>query len=104
MKQEKYGIFLSQKKYVKHILKRYGMEDCKLVCTPMNTGRSLSSNDDSPIVKHLEYRSMIGSMLYLECTKPYIIHAVGIVGCFRANPKESHIEVVKRIFEYLQGT
>ena len=32
------------------------------------------------------------------------MHAVGIVGRFQANPKESHLQVVKRIFKYLQGT
>jgi len=32
------------------------------------------------------------------------MHAVGIVGRFQANPKESHLQAVKRIFKYLQGT
>ena len=29
---------------------------------------------------------------------------MGIVGRFQANPKESHLHAVKRIFKYLQGT
>jgi len=32
------------------------------------------------------------------------MHAVGIVGRFQENPKESHLQVVKRIFKYLQET
>jgi len=32
------------------------------------------------------------------------MHAVGIVGRFQANPKESHLQEVKRIFKYIQGT
>jgi len=32
------------------------------------------------------------------------MHAVGIVGMFQANPKETHLQVVNRIFKYLQGT
>ena len=32
------------------------------------------------------------------------MHAVGIVGIFQANPKETHLQAVKRIFKYLQGT
>ena len=43
------GILLSQAKYLKKILKKYGMEDCKPVSTPMRTECNLSSNDDSPI-------------------------------------------------------
>ena len=82
------GIFLSQAKYLKKILKKYGMEDCKPVITPIITGCNLSSNDDSPMVNQPEYRSMIGSLLYLTGTRPDIMHAVGIVGRFQANPKE----------------
>eukprot|EP00253_Pinus_taeda_P034331 PITA_34331 len=37
-------------------------------------------------------------------TRSDIMHAVGIVGRFQANPKETHLQAVKRIFKYLQGT
>ena len=47
---------------------------------------------------------MIGSLLYLIGTRPYIMHAMGIVGRFQGNPKETHLQAVKRIFKYLQGT
>jgi hypothetical protein len=80
------------------------MEECKPVSTPMITGCNLSTNDDSPMVNQPKYRSMIGSLLYLTGTRPYIMHAVGIVGRFQANPRESHLQAVKRIFKYLQGT
>eukprot|EP00253_Pinus_taeda_P023001 PITA_23001 len=95
---------LSQTKYLKQILKKYGMEDAKPVCTPMVTGCSLSANDESAAVHQPNYRSMIGSLLYLTGTRPDIMHAVGIVGRFQANPKETHLQAVKRIFKYLQGT
>eukprot|EP00253_Pinus_taeda_P013491 PITA_13491 len=86
------------------MLKKYGMEDAKPVCTPMVTGCSLSANDESAAVHQPTYRSMIGSLLYLTGTRPDIMHAVGIVGRFQANPKETHLQAVKRIFKYLQGT
>ena len=38
VQQNKDGIFLSQTKYLKEILKKYGMEDSKPVCIPMVTG------------------------------------------------------------------
>lgn len=104
VQQNKDGIFLSQTKYLKQILKKYGMEDSKPVCTPMVTGCSLSSNDESTAVQQPTYISMIDSLLYLTGTQPDIMHAVGIVGRFQANPKESHIQEVKMIFKYLQGT
>eukprot|EP00253_Pinus_taeda_P004411 PITA_04411 len=104
VQQNKDGIFLSQTKYLKQILKKYGMEDSKPVCTPMVTGCSLSANDNSAAVHQPTYRSMIGSLLYLTGTRPDIMHAVGIVGRFQANPKEAHLQAIKRIFKYLQGT
>ena len=69
----------------------------------MVIGCSLSSNDESTTVHEPTYRSMIGSLLYLTGTRPDIVHAVGIVGRFQANPKESHLQAIKRIFKYLQG-
>eukprot|EP00253_Pinus_taeda_P006803 PITA_06803 len=104
IQQKEGGIFLSQTKYLKQILKKYGMEDAKPVCTPMVTGSSLSANDESAVVHQPTYISMIGSLLYLTGTRPDIMHAVGIVGRFQENPKESHLQAVKRIFNYLQGT
>ena len=91
------GIFLSQAKYLKQILKKYGMEDCKPVSTPMITRCNLSSHDDSPTVNQLEYRSMIGILLYLTGTRLDIMHAVGIVRQFQTNPKESHLQTIKII-------
>jgi len=80
------------------------MEDAKLVCTPMVTGCSLSANDESAAMRQPTYRSMIGSLLYLTGTRPEIMLAVGIVRKFQENPKETHLQAVKRIFKYLQGT
>eukprot|EP00253_Pinus_taeda_P004890 PITA_04890 len=104
IQQNEGGIFFSQTKYLKQILKKYVMEDAKPVCTPMVTGCSLSANDESAALHQPTYRSMIGSLLYLTGTLPDIMHAVGIVGRFQANPKETHLQAVKRIFKYLQGT
>eukprot|EP00253_Pinus_taeda_P003975 PITA_03975 len=104
IQQNEGGIFLSQTKYLKQILKKYGMEDAKPVCTPMVTGCSLSANDESAAVHQPTYRSMIGSLLYLTGTRPDIMHAVGIVGRFQANPKETHLQAVKIILKYIQGT
>ena len=65
IQQNEGDIFLSQTKYLKQILKKYGMEDSKPVCTPMVTRCTLSANDESTTVHQPTYRSMIGSLLYL---------------------------------------
>ena len=48
--QKENGIFISQSKYVKEMLKKFQMEDCKPVSTPMITGCKLSKDDESPEV------------------------------------------------------
>jgi uncharacterized membrane protein YciS (DUF1049 family) len=61
--QRSEGIFLSQEKYLREMLKRFQMEDSTLVTTPMVTGCKLSKDDDSPNVGQSSYRSMIGILL-----------------------------------------
>ncbi|XP_070005481.1 secreted RxLR effector protein 161-like [Nicotiana sylvestris] len=50
------------------------------------------------------YRGMIGSLLYLTASRPDIVFSVGFCARFQANPKESHLTIVKRILRYLKGT
>jgi hypothetical protein len=102
--QKSEGIFLSQEKYLREMLKRFQMEGSKAMGTPMVTGCKLSKDSDSPDVDQSSYRSMIGSLLYITASRPDIMHVVGIVGRYQATPKQSHLLVVKRIFRYLKET
>jgi hypothetical protein len=81
------GMFISQEKYLREMLKRFQMEDSKPVGTPMVTGCKLSKYDDSPTVDQSSYRSMIGSLLYITTSRLDIIHAIGMVGRYQAAPK-----------------
>jgi hypothetical protein len=102
--QRNQGIFISQTKYIIEMLKRFGMEDCKPVITPMQTSCKLRKYDDSKSIYQRQYRSMIGSLLYVTTSRPYVTQVVGQVARFQATPKESHVLAVKRIFRYLKGT
>ena len=53
--QLKHGIFVTQSKYIKEILKTFGLEESKLVSTPMATGNKLSKNDVSAKVNQKMY-------------------------------------------------
>ena len=50
------------------------------------------------------YKSMIGSLLYVTTTRPYVMQAVGLVYRFQLIPKETHVTTVKIILRYLKGT
>jgi hypothetical protein len=101
--QRNQGIFISQTKYIREMLKRFGMEDYKPVTTPMQTSCKLRKNDDSKSTYQRKYRSMIGSLIYVTTSRPNVMQAVGQVARFQATPKESHVLAVKRIFRYLKG-
>jgi hypothetical protein len=98
------GIFISQTKYIREMIKRFRMEDCKPVITPMKTNCKLSKDDDSKSTNQRQYKSMIGSLLYVTTSRLDVMQAVRQVARFQAAPKESHVLVVKRIFRYLKGT
>jgi hypothetical protein len=80
------------------------MEDFKPVITPMQTSCKLSKDDDSKSTNQRQYRSMIGSLLYVTTSRPYVMQAVEQVAQFQTAPKESHVLAVKNIFRYLKGT
>ena len=86
------------------MLNFFGMEDCKLVSTPMIAGCKLSKDDELKEVDQRHYKSMIGSLLYVTTSRPDVMQAVGLVARFQANLKEELILEVKRIFRYLKGT
>ena len=85
--QMKDGIYITQSKYIKEILKTFRMEDSKPVGTSMSTRHKLSKNDDSKEVNHTTYRSMIGKLQYVVLIRPNIALAVNIVARIFANPK-----------------
>jgi hypothetical protein len=65
IKQTKEGTFVYQAKYTKDILKKFKMDDLKPLSTPTSTTTTLDADEDREPVDQKEYRSMIGSLLYL---------------------------------------
>ena len=102
--QSEKRIFISQTKYIKEMLKKFKMKESKPVSTPMVTGCKLSKDDESLEVDHTMYKSMIGSLLYVTTTRPYVMQAVGLVARFLSSPKETYVDAIKRILRYLKGT
>ena len=104
IKQTKDGIFINQSKYIKELLKRFGLEDTKSKGTPMSSTLKLDKDEKGKEVDTKKYRGMIGSLLYLTVSRPDIMFSVSLCAHFQACPKESHLLAVKRIFKYLSGT
>jgi hypothetical protein len=85
-------------------MKKFNMAELKSVSTLMSSVASLGPDEDGEVVDQREYRSMIGSLLYLTATRPGIQFTVGLCARFQASPRSSHRTVVQRIFRYLKHT
>ena len=104
IKQCTEGIYLSQGKYICELLNKYNLKDSRSVSTPMATGVQICKDENGKSVDSTKYRGMIGSLLYLTASRPDIMFAVCVCARYQADPKESHLLLVKRIFRYLRGT
>nr|GEZ02586.1 hypothetical protein [Tanacetum cinerariifolium] len=74
------------------------------VPTPMVEQAKLKLNLVGTPVDHTDYRSMIGSLMYVTSSRPDIMFATCMCARYLANPNEHHVSAVKRIFRYLKGT
>jgi hypothetical protein len=104
VKQMKQGTFVYQAKYTKDLMKKFNMVELKPVSTPMSSAASLGPDEDGEAVNQREYKSMIGSLLYLTVTRPDIQFVVGLCARFQSSPRSSHRTIVQRIFRYLKHT
>jgi hypothetical protein len=104
VEQSEKGIFICQQKYATDILKRFKMNKCKPTDTPIATGTKLSKQDEGTTIDYTLYKRLVGSLMYLTTTRPYIMYAVSLISRFMENPKISHWKVGKRILRYIAGT
>lgn len=104
IKQTKDEIFINQSKYCKELLKRFDMDTCKDIATPMGSRTYLDQDESRTPIDITKYWGMIGSLLYLTASRPDIMFSVCLCAWFQSSPKESHLSAVKRIMKYLKGT
>jgi len=104
IKQTQDGTFVHQGKYTKDVLKKFDMGEAKPLLMPMSTMTALDVDEDGELVDQKEYRSMIGSLLYLTAMRLDIHFAVCLCARFQASSHTSHKQVVKRIIKYLRFT
>ncbi|GJY66326.1 hypothetical protein Tco_0468564 [Tanacetum coccineum] len=98
------GIFFNQSKYIKEMLKKFGLEDSKPMKTPMSSNTKLTKDKECESVDSTKYQGMIGSLLYLTTSRPDIMFSVYLCARFYEAPKTSYLEAVKHIFQYIKGT
>ncbi|KAL0543826.1 hypothetical protein IC582_018931 [Cucumis melo] len=104
IKQGSEGMFISQEKYAKNLVKKFGLDQSQHKRTLVATHAKITKDMVGTEVDHKLYRSMIRSLLYLTASRPDIAYAVGICAQYQSDPRTSHLNVVKRIIKYVHGT
>ena len=101
---------LSQNRYIRKILEKAGLHDCKPVSTPMDPNialRKTEASDKNEERTHtkIDYAASIGELLYAaHATRPDILYAVITLAQFTEKPSTEHWTALKRVYRYLKGT
>ena len=82
IKQTSKETMIHQQKYVKELLKQFGMQSANPIYTPIFPSIRLVLDDVSLLVEKKSYRDMIGLLLYLTASRPDIVFSVGLCACF----------------------
>ena len=104
MYQRDDGIFTSQDKYVKELLRKFKLEDSSSAKTPIATATKLDQDPKGKRIDSSLFRGMIGSLLYLTVSRLDIMFATCLCARFQDDPRESHLMAAKRIFRYIKRT
>ncbi|XP_072067879.1 retrovirus-related Pol polyprotein from transposon TNT 1-94 [Arachis hypogaea] len=90
-------LYLSQEKYIKKVLQRFGMNDSKCVASSfaphfkLSTKQCPTTDEEKQAMDEIPYASAVGSLMYaMVYTRPDIAHAVGTVSRFLSNPGKEH--------------
>jgi hypothetical protein len=100
---------LDQGKYVRELLDKHDMLDCKPSCLPMDHGFLAAIAKQTPVpltsTDRDIYPSLLGSLHYAAvCTRPDISTALSILGSAQANPMVPHMQALKKVLRYLKGS
>ncbi|GJY27143.1 ribonuclease H-like domain-containing protein [Tanacetum coccineum] len=71
--------------------------------TPIDTEKKLGP-EGSPVTDPTLYRSLAGSLQYLTFTRPDLSYAVQQLCLYMHDPREPHLNAMKRVLRYLRGT
>ncbi|XP_026400076.1 uncharacterized protein LOC113295966 [Papaver somniferum] len=104
VQQTERGIFINQQRYADRILKRFKMDNCNPILTPVQERLKLKKYGSGELVNPTDYKCPLGCLRYLTAKRPDIRYAVGLVSRFMESPRQSHLQAAKCILKYVKGT
>ncbi|GKD73097.1 cysteine-rich receptor-like protein kinase 8, partial [Tanacetum coccineum] len=95
------GIFISQHKYTKELLKEGVVLNNKPYKLPMDHNLILQADAGTHLLNPEVYRRSIGQLIYLTVTRPDICYTVQLLSQFMQSPTYVHMHAVKHLLRYL---
>uniref|UniRef100_A0A1Y1K3D6 Reverse transcriptase Ty1/copia-type domain-containing protein n=1 Tax=Photinus pyralis TaxID=7054 RepID=A0A1Y1K3D6_PHOPY len=97
-------LYLSQRKYLEDVLRRFNMNNCNPVATPMEIQTKKITRSESEFTKK-PYRELIGCLMYIAyATRPDLCAAVGYFSQFQSCATDEHWIGAKRILRYVKSS
>nr|GEX66723.1 hypothetical protein [Tanacetum cinerariifolium] len=93
------GIFINQAKFALEIFKKFGMDLCDPVDTPMVDRLKLDEDPLGIPVDQARFCSMVGSLMYLTASRPDLVFVVCMCARYQASPTIKHLEALKQIMQ-----
>ncbi|EOY19734.1 Copia-like retrotransposable element, putative [Theobroma cacao] len=97
-------IILHQQKYATELLKKFKMQNCKAISTPIAANVKFSLSNNEELADATLYRRLIGSLLYLSSSGPDIMFSTSLLSRFMHQPTVTHLSAAKRILRYIKGS
>lgn len=106
------SISIDQRHYIETVLRRFKMENCNPVASPMEGGDQRVSDEMCPRnaaeqqeMDAIPYQAAIGSLMYAaQISRPDICYAVCTLSRYNNNYGREHWTAAKRVLRYLKGT
>ena len=100
-------IRLHQRRYINSILKKFGIENCKPVVTPLLPKAKFSRDNDEPLntEERVSYKLLIGILMYLiVCYRLDLVYTMSILSKYLNKPTREHLRAAKYVLRYLNKT
>lgn len=96
---------VSLRGYIQQTARRFGLGDSKPARTPMDEQYAHGGSEDTLLPNNVEYRSLVGALLYIAVNaRPDIAAAVSVLGRRVNQPSQADWVAAKRVVRYLRGT
>ena len=100
--RSKHEISLCQRKYVLEILEDTGFLGVKPSRFPAKENVTLIQGDEDLLEDASQYQRLVGCLIYLTITQPYLAYAVHIHSQFMDKPRQPHLEAAHKVLRCIK--